>query len=248
MDRSEHAHGVANASDTPAASATSSHTATPRARSGQGPDASAGRGSQAAMAFPRSVSCTKHHVARNDSVCCCHPVPWRPAASANSAALVLRWRHAALRRLGHAGQRPSWGLRDRRGQRSVDVHHGVLVAVTGAHHRQPCLVALLTPGGAGDHAPGDALDQQWPLCTIADRQAPPGRGGQRWAPGRHAVPGPRGPASLPTLRWERRRQSTERRVRGNGQESALGQSRQATTAPVRTAPRVLPGPLQGEVF
>src|SRR5712692_10767205 len=74
--------------------------------------------------------------------------------------------------------------------------------------------------GSGDHAPFDDLDHQWTFCTIADSKAPPGRGGKRLAPGLHAVPGPRGPASLSTILWERHLQITDRRVRGDGQEIA----------------------------
>src|SRR5712692_11124990 len=116
-----------------------------------------------------------------------------------------------------------------------------LVAVTRAHHRQPFLVALLTPVGSGDHAPFDALDHQWPFGPIADLQAPPGCRVKRLAPGLHAVPGPHGPASLPPILWERRLQITERRVRGDGQQRALVQGRQATTEPGRTSHLVIPG-------
>src|SRR5213593_1606389 len=107
----------------------------------------------------------------------------------------------AMFRFGHAGQLPERGLRDRIGQIIVDFHGLVLIAVTVAQHRQQFLVTLLTPVGSGDHTPFDDLYHQWTFCTIADIDAPPGRGVKRLAPGLHAVPGTRGPASLPTILW-----------------------------------------------
>jgi hypothetical protein len=95
--------------------------------------------------------------------------------------------------------------------------------------------------GSGDHTPFDHLPHQWTFGPIADIDAPPCRGGKRLAPGLHAVPGTRGPTSLPTLLWERRFQITDRCVRGDRQQRALVQGRQATPEPVRTPHLVIPG-------
>lgn len=107
----------------------------------------------------------------------------------------------AMFRFGHAGQLPEWGLRDGMGQIRVDFHDLVLIAVTGAKHHPQFLVTLLTPVGSGDHTPFDDLHHPGTFGTIAASDAPPGHGGKRLAPGLHAVPGTRGPASLPTLLW-----------------------------------------------
>jgi len=67
-DRSEPTHGAANASGVRPTSATSCCTETPRARSPRCPGASAGALSQVSIFFPRCVSRTRNHVARNESV------------------------------------------------------------------------------------------------------------------------------------------------------------------------------------
>ncbi len=128
-------------------------------------------------------------------------------------------------RLGHPRQLPQRGLRLGIGQIIVDFADLLLVAVPGAYHHQYLLLALLTPMVPGDHPPRDDLDDQRPFGPIADIKALPGGGVQRLTPGLHAVPGTRGPASFPTLFWERRLQIPDRRVRGDGQQIPCVQGR-----------------------
>jgi len=143
--------------------------------------------------------------------------------------------------LGHWGQRIQRGLRGRLGQRIVHFHDLILVTVTGAYHRQQFLGALLPPMGSGDHTPFDHLDHQWPLRTIADIDAPPGRIVQGLAPGHNALPGARGVTPLPPILWWRRLQIAYRRVRGDRQQRALAQARQAPTKPSGTPHLIVPG-------
>src|SRR5712691_11220788 len=67
-DRSEQAHCVASASGRRPADAPSCRTDTPRARSSRCLGESGVTSSQASIFFPRSVSWTRNHVARNESV------------------------------------------------------------------------------------------------------------------------------------------------------------------------------------
>jgi hypothetical protein len=97
-DRNGPTRSVASASAFPPPSAPSSHPATPRVRSPRCLGVSAGPSWPVSMCLPRCVARSSHHVASHERVgCCCPPVPWRPASSAPPAALVRRWRHAALR-------------------------------------------------------------------------------------------------------------------------------------------------------
>src|SRR5207253_8502251 len=109
----------------------------------------------------------------------------------------------------------------------IHFHDLILLAVTGAHHRQQCLGALLAPRGPGDPTPFDHLDHQWTLRTISSIEAPPGRLVKRLAPDLHAVPGALAAASLPGGRCGRL-QTAYRRVRGDREQRGLAQGSQAT--------------------
>ncbi len=143
--------------------------------------------------------------------------------------------------LGHAGQLLPRGLRDCIGQIIVHFHDLILVAVTGAYHRQQFLVTLLPPMGSGDHTPFDHLDHQRPFRAVADIEAPPGRIVKRLAPGHNALPGARGVTPLPPVLWWRRLQIASRRIRGDRQQRALAHARQATTKPLGTPHLIVPG-------
>src|SRR2546427_4819871 len=94
---------------------------------------------------------------------------------------------------GHPGKFPQGRLRHRIGQIIVNLHHLLLVAVTGAYHHQRLLLTLLTPMGSGDHPALHGLNHQGTFTAIAPVDPLPDCLTHRLTPGRDAVPG--------TLAW-----------------------------------------------
>src|SRR5215216_3080850 len=142
---------------------------------------------------------------------------------------------------GHPGTFPQGCLRHRIGQIIVNLHHLLLVAVTGAYHHQRLLITWLTPMGSGDHPALHGLNPQGTFTAIAHVDPLPGCLTKRLTPGRDALPG--------TLAWAspaaRRRglcfQVTQCRVRRYRQQVTLTQRGKPTPKPIRTPHLVVTG-------
>jgi hypothetical protein len=143
-------------------------------------------------------------------------------------------------RFGHPSNFPQWRRRDSVGQRSIPLHHRLVVSVTGAEHPQALLVAWLTPLGARYHTTVNRLAHQRAFGTSAPIAPAPGRISTRLTPRLDAVPGTRRPMPPAARRWWRALQSTPRRVRRDGQQGRRPPGRQATTQPIRAPPLGVP--------
>src|SRR5438445_13772775 len=142
---------------------------------------------------------------------------------------------------GHPREFPKRRLRWSVGERIIHLHHLFLVSVTVAYHHHHLLVARLTPMGSGHHTSLDHLNHQRTFTPVAHIDPAPGLITKRLAPGRDALPGPRGPTTPATIRRRLDLQITHRRVRRHRQHLPLTQGRTPTAKPVRAPHLVVTG-------
>ena len=163
-----------------------------------------------------------------------HPMPDLIVRSPGCTLAALAACGEALVGWGHTGQRPQRCPRRGVGQRQIDLHHLLVVAVAGASYASPLLVALVPPRRPRHPAACAHVDHQRPLGAVAHVAPLPGVRCKRCPRRLAALPGRRRGTAPPAGRQRRCRQGTEQRLARHRPPRAFTPAMAPATNPIRT--------------